>query len=188
MDTTLELQVWKTAQYHRMIAMGIFDAEPRVELIAGQVIKMAAKGVAHTAATKRTDRLLKHLLGDRALVQIQDPIQIDDYSEPEPDIAVVKTSPVDYSDRHPLPSEVYLIIEIAATSLKIDCETKAKLYAQAGIPEYWVLDVINRELYVLRASDQRGYNQQRILKADQRLSILAFPDLAIAIKDMLPLV
>lgn len=187
-ETPFTLRLWTVEDYHQMAAAGIFHPEERVELIAGQIIRMSAKGTAHTAAVRRTAKILRNLLENQADVYTQDPIQLDDSSEPEPDIAVVRIHSLDYADHHPTPLEVYLIIEVADSSLKYDCEPKAKAYAQSGIADYWVLDVNERKLHVFREPTQEGYQSEVILSEEASLSLLQFPKLVIALQDMLPLV
>jgi len=187
-ETTLKLRLWTVEEYHRMAEAGIFGADERVELLEGNIIWMIAKGTAHRSAVGRTDYLLKNRLGNRAWVSIQDPVKLNERSEPEPDIAVVKVDPLDYADHHPTPSEVYLIIEVADSSLRLDCETKAKAYSKAGIKEYWVLDVVSRQLHVFRESAQDGYQSKVILSEDETISPLEFPDLQITVLEMLPMV
>ena len=185
-ETTINLRLWTVEEYHRMAEAGIFDEDERVELLEGKIIWMSAIGTAHRSAVGRTDYLLKNRLKNRAWVSIQDPIQLDDYSEPEPDIAVVKIDSLDYADHHPTPNEVYLVIEVADTTFKKDCETKGKAYAAAGIVDYWVLDVINRQLHVFREASENGYKSEVILKENESISPLSFPDLSINILEMLP--
>ncbi|MEH2117978.1 Uma2 family endonuclease [Nostoc sp.] len=185
-ESTLKLRLWTVEEYHRMAEAGIFGADERVELLEGKIIWMIAKGTAHRSAVGRTDYLLKNRLGNRAWVSIQDPVKLNEQSEPEPDIAVVKVDPLDYADHHPTPSEVYLIIEVADSSLKLDCQTKAKAYSQAGITDYWVLDVVSRQLYVFREPTQDGYQSKVILAEDATISPLEFPDLSIAVLEILP--
>ena len=187
-ETTLKLRLWTVEEYHRMAEAGIFGGDERVELLTGKIIWMSAKGTAHRSAVGRTDYLLKNRLGDRAWVSIQDPVKLNERSEPEPDIAVVKVDPLDYADHHPTPGEIYLIIEVADSSLKVDCETKAQAYSQAGIRDYWVLDVVNRQLHIFREPTEDGYQNEMILGENGTISPLQFPDLQIAIFDMLPLV
>jgi Uma2 family endonuclease len=186
-DTTLKLRLWTVDEYHRMAEAGIFADDERVELLEGKIIWMIAKGTAHRSSVGRTDYLLKNRLGNRAWVSIQDPVKLNERSEPEPDIAVVKVDPLDYADHHPTPSEVYLIIEVADSSLKLDCETKGKAYSKAGITDYWVLDVIGRQLYVFREPTEDGYQSEVILAEDKTISPLQFPDVQIAVFEMLPL-
>lgn len=185
-DTTLNLRLWTVADYHRMAETGILNEDERVELLEGKIIWMSAKGTAHSSAVGRTDYLLKNRLTNRAWVSIQNPIKLNERSEPEPDVAVVQIDPLDYADHHPTPSEVYLIIEVADSSLKFDCETKAKAYAQAGIADYWVLDVVERQLYVFREPNQEGYQSKVILGEDESISPLQFADLQIVVWEMLP--
>lgn len=180
-ETTLPLRLWTVEEYHRMAAAGIFAVDERVELLEGKIIWMIAKGTAHRSAVGRTDYLLKNRLANLAWVSIQDAIKLNEMSEPEPDIAVLKVDPLDYADHHPTPPEVYLIIEVADRSLKIDCDTKAKAYSQAGITDYWVLDVTSRQLHVFREPTQLGYESAGILPEDATISPLAFPDLQIVV-------
>ncbi len=169
-----------------MAEAGIFHPEERVELIAGQIIKMTAKGTAHGAAVGRTDKLMQNRLREQAWIRIEQPVVLDDASEPEPDVAVVRLDPLDYADHHPTPSEVYLLIEVADSSLKYERETKGKAYARSGIADYWVLDVIDRKLHVFREPAQEGYQSEVIFSQESSVSPLQFPTLEIALQDMLP--
>jgi Uma2 family endonuclease len=187
-ETTLQLRLWTVEEYHRMAEAGIFGADERVELLEGKIIWMIAKGTAHRSAVGRTDYLLKNRLANRAWVSIQDPVKLNERSEPEPDVAVVKIDPLDYADHHPTPAEVYLIIEVADSSLKLDCETKSKAYSKAGITDYWVLDVVSRQLHVFRQPTEDGYQSEEIFGSDRTISPLEFPDLQIGVFEMLPLV
>jgi Uma2 family endonuclease len=171
--------------YHQMAESGILRPDERVELLAGQIIKMAAKGTAHRAAVSRINHLLESRLGDRVLICLQDPIQLDDYSEPEPDIAVVCPDPLYYEDHHPTPAEVFLLIEVADTSLKFDCEVKASAYSRSGITEYWVLDVNDRKLHVYRSPSDKGYQSETILAEALTIAPLAFPECMITVQDLL---
>ena len=169
-----------------MAEAGIFHPEERVELIAGQIIRMSAKGTAHTAAVGRIDKLLQNRLGEQAWIRIEQPVVLDDFSEPEPDVAVVRLDPFDYADHHATRSEVYLIIEVADSSFKYDRETKAKVYAKSGIADYWVLDVIDRKLHMFREPIQEGYQSEVIFSEGASVSPSQFPTLEIALQDILP--
>jgi Uma2 family endonuclease len=146
-----DLRLLSVHDYHRMVEAGVLAPDERVELIGGQLYNMAAKGTAHSAAITRIERPLKACLGNRVLLRFQDPIRLDDYSEPEPDVAVVKVDPLDYDDHHPTSSEVYWLIEVADSTLKRDRELKAPAYARSGIQDYWILDVNQQRLYVFRS-------------------------------------
>lgn len=181
----LDVRLFTVKEYHRMAEAGILHPDERVELLAGQILKMAAKGTAHSAATTRTEKLLENRLGEQVLVRVQEPVRLNDFSEPEPDIAVLIPEPLYYEDHHPTPSEVYLIIEVADTSLDRDLNFKARIYAQSGIADYWVLDVNDRQLYVFRLPGQNGYQNEVILSDDRTISPLAFPDCIITVREML---
>jgi Uma2 family endonuclease len=187
-ESPLQLRLWTVDEYHRMAEAGIFEPSERVELLEGKIICILTKGISHRSAMGRTNKLLQNRLGNQACIAIQDPVKLNERSEPEPDIAVVKIDPLDYADHHPTPAEIYLIIEVADSSLKLDTEIKAKAYSQAGIKDYWVLDVVKRELIVFRNPTTEGYQNQEIITEHQNISPLDFPDLEIVVSQMLPLV
>ena len=176
------ITVW---EYHQMAEAGILQPQERVELIRGQLIQMAAKGTAHSSATTRTGQVLGKLLGEQVTIRLQEPIRLNDFSEPEPDIAVVQADALDYADHHPIVAEIYWVIEVASSSLQQDCEFKSQLYAEAGIPEYWVLDVIDRVLHIFREPTQTGYQSQVILPEDAIVAPLQF-EVQIPVREMLP--
>ncbi|MBD2200599.1 MULTISPECIES: Uma2 family endonuclease [Calothrix] len=181
----LAIRLLTVQDYHRMAEAGIFHPEERVELIAGQIIQMVAKGTAHESAITRIDRLLRNRINHEVLLRFQSPVQLDDYSEPEPDVAVVVPDALDYDDHHPKPPEIFLIIEVADTSLKYDTEVKAAIYAKSGIVDYWVLDVNRRKLHVYRLPSPQGYQSETILAEDVQISPLAFPNCLITVREML---
>lgn len=173
------------AEYHQMGELGILDPNEPVELIEGQIIKKQIKVKAHSAAVSRVDNLMRNRLVNRVLVRLQDPVHLNDYSEPEPDIALVKPDSLFYEDHHPQPSEIYLIIEVADTTLKRDRDFKATVYAQAGIADYWILDIANRQLHIFREPKDNQYQSEKILTDDATISILAFPDVEISVAEIL---
>lgn len=180
-----DLRLLSVQDYHRMVEAGVLAADERVELIAGQLYKMAAKGTAHSAAMTRIERALQPRLRNRALLRFQDPVQLDDYSEPEPDVAIVRVEPFDYEDHHPTPSEIYWLIEVADITLKRDRELKAPAYARSGIPEYWILDVNQRQLYIFRSPTATGYASEMVLQESDMISPLAFTDCQIPVGELL---
>ncbi|MCC5641391.1 Uma2 family endonuclease [Nostoc sp. CHAB 5824] len=142
---------------------------------------------AHESAITLRERLLRQRLGDKVLLRIQSSVQLDDYSEPEPDISVVKLNSLHYDDHHPHASEVFLLIEIADSSLKYDQEVKAMsddkplrvyAYAKSGIIEYWILNINGRKLYMYCLPSPDGYHSESILAEDVTILLLAFPDCA----------
>jgi Uma2 family endonuclease len=180
------LKRWTVQDYHRMSELGILDPNERTELIAGQITLMAAKGTPHVTSLHLLANALRDLLSDTALVRTQDPIQLDNFSEPEPDLAIVQGTILDYVDHHPRPNQVYLIVEVADSTLKHDCEIKDKLYAQANIIEYWVLDLKNRQLHLFRNPTSTGYTSHLILTQPNEASPLSFPDITLTLTTILP--
>jgi Uma2 family endonuclease len=180
------LKRWTVQDYHRMSELGILDPNERTELIAGHITLMAAKGTPHVTSLHLLANALRGLLGNTALVRTQDPIRLDDFSEPEPDLAIVRGTIFDYADHHPYPSEVFLVVEVADSTLRQDCEIKDKLYAQANILEYWVLDLKNRQLNIFRNPTPTGYTSHLILTEPNQVSPLAFPNLTLTLTAILP--
>ena len=127
-------------EYHRMGEAGVLD-EARVELIDGEIYNMSPINSPHSGTVKWLNRLLNRLLGDEFIISIQDPITLNSLSEPEPDVAILKMREDFYTDSHPQPEDVLLLIEVADTSLEKDKRVKLPNYAQAGISEVWIMDI-----------------------------------------------
>jgi Uma2 family endonuclease len=180
------LKRWTVQDYHRMGDLGLLNPGERTELLAGQITLMAPKGPPHVTSLHLLANALRAQLGETALVRSQDPIQLDDFSEPEPDLAVVKGTVLDYAKQHPRSDQVYLVVEVADSTLKQDCEVKDKLYAQAGIADYWVLDLRNRQLHIFREPISMGYTRHLILTEPHQVSPLAFPELILLLSAILP--
>jgi len=180
------LKHWTVQEYHRMSELGILKSDERTELIAGQITLMVAKGTPHVTALHLLANDLREQLGNAALIRTQDPIQLDNFSEPEPDLIVAVGTVLDYAVQHPRPHQVYLVVEVADSTLKQDCEIKDKLYAGAGIPDYWVLDLKNRQLHIFRNPTPAGYTSHLILTEPNQVSPLAFPNLVLTLTSILP--
>ncbi|MBF2066566.1 MAG: Uma2 family endonuclease [Calothrix sp. C42_A2020_038] len=183
-DTSLHL--WTVEDYHRMIDVEILTEEHKVELLEGQIIEISAHQPPHVVSTQKTWKLLHRKLGDRAEIRVQVPVTLQPKSEPEPDVAVVRLDPGEYINGHPTPDDIFLIVEVADRTLTKDCTTKARTYAKAKIPEYWVVDVKSQQLYVFREPGKDNYIQQTILDINAKLSLLTFPDVEIEVKQLFP--
>ncbi len=185
MTVATGLRPLSVRDYHRMVDAGILTADERVELIEGQLYTMAAKGTAHSAAVTRIDRVLSRRLAGQALLRFQDPVQLSDLSEPEPDVAVVHLDPLDYEDHHPTPGEIFLLIEVADSTLRRDRDLKMPVYGRSNIAEYWILDVQERCLYVFRQPGAEGYGVEQKLYGSDTIAPLAFPDCEMAVGEFL---
>ncbi len=168
-----------------MAESGLLSTE-RTELLAGYITVMAAKGTPHVTSLQMLADTCREQLRSIALIRTQDPIQLDEFSLPEPDLAIVRGTVLDYADHHPQPADIYLIVEVADKTLKHDCELKQLLYAQAGLVEYWVLDVQNRQLHIFQQPTPTGYTHHLILTEPNQVALLAFPNFAIDLTAILP--
>lgn len=173
-------------EYDRMTESGIFDKAEKTELLKGEIVAMSPKGKKHAAATDRATRYFIRLLGDRVIVRNQNPIQLDDLSEPEPDIALVAPRDDEYVNRHPQPADVLLILEVADTSFDYDRHDKGEAYAVAGIAHYLVMNLRARAIEDYREPSREGYRSKRTLSADERFNLVAFPEVEIKVGDLLP--
>ncbi|MFN5856378.1 MAG: Uma2 family endonuclease [Pseudanabaenaceae cyanobacterium] len=179
------LKRWTVQDYHRISELGIL-IDDRTELIDGQITIMAAKGTSHVTSLHLLAHALRDRLGNLALVRTQDPIHLDDFSEPEPDLAIVQGTILDYVEQHPRPEQIYLVVEVADSTLKQDHEIKDKLYARTGIADYWLLAPQKRQLHIFRKPTSTSYTEHLILTEPNQASPLAFPDCAIALTSILP--
>jgi Uma2 family endonuclease len=148
-----------TSDYHRIGEAGILDEDSRVELIEGELIDMAPIGSRHAGTVLHLSNLFNHAVGSAAFVWVQNPVTLDEHSEPEPDIALLRPRDDFYKSAHPRPSDVLLIVEVADTFLQYDRHMKIPLFARHGIPEVWLVDLANKALTVFHAPDGQGYQE-----------------------------
>ena len=173
-------------EYHTMIQSGILHEDDRVELLEGEIVEMSPISSKHAGCLKRLVEFFSILLvHKKAHLGVQDPVSISKTSEPQPDLSLLKYRKMAYSDRHPRPDEIYLLIEISESSRSTDREIKLPLYAKEKIREVWLVDLINE--VVERYLEPKGGAYQRIEKyvSGQEISPQAFPDFRLAVKDIL---
>jgi hypothetical protein len=162
----------------------IFNSQ-EVKLFAGLIVKkMKTQGTGYATAIVLIQKLLEKLLGDDVLVRVQLPIQLGG-AQAKPSIAVVMPDVLRYADRHPIASEIYLLIEIADGTLKNDCEIQGNIYARAKIDDFWVLDINERQLHVCREPSDDGYRSQMILSEDSTVALSAFSKCTFCVRQML---
>ena len=167
------------SEYDRIVEQGIFSDE-RVELIYGIVVAMSPIGAAHADVVDVLTRHFVRALGDRAVVRVQQPFAASVDSEPEPDIALVP--PGRYAERHP--DQAFLVVEVAQASLDYDRTTKAALYAESGVSEYWVVDVTARRVEVYDAPDAGFYANVRAFAPDDEIALGAFSDVKLSLSEL----
>ncbi len=175
---------WMLDRYHQAIEAGIFT-DQSVELLQGDIVVMTPEGEPHAYHNTEAGDYLRKLLGDRVKIRDAKPITLPNNSEPEPDIAVVKPLGKVYRTHHPHPGDIFWVIEISQATLAKDIGQKKTVYAEAGIPEYWVVDLNNSQLTVFRDLRQGEYATEQVL-TEGTVSPSAFKDVLIEVQNFLP--
>ena len=170
----------RRVEYEQLVALGAFQDE-RIELLEGALVTMSPMGAPHSAAVRRLTRLLVLTLEGRAAVLCQSPFAALEFSEPEPDLAVVPLG--EYESDHP--SQAFLIIEVADSSLASDREKKLRIYASCGVPEYWIVNLPERCIEVCTRPSAGAYGHCERYERGQVIRLLAFGDVQIAVSDVL---
>jgi Uma2 family endonuclease len=181
---------WTRVEYDRVVSFGVFEGE-HLELLGGDLIVAEPKGTYHSTALGKTADALAAALSDGWIIRWQNPIALDDESEPEPDVAIVPGTRDDY--RHAHPARPALVVEIAESSLRFDRNQKGSAYARAGLPDYWIVNLIDRVLEMYRepmpdpsARYEWRYASIQVLSESDHASPLALPAIRIAVADLLP--
>jgi len=175
---------WTREEYDRMVEAGIIGPEDRVELIEGEILTMSPQKSPHATGVQLAGDVLQEVFGQGFVVRRQLPLALAADSEPEPDVAVVEGAPRDYRDAHP--STAILIVEVAEASLVYDRTVKKHLYAAAGIPEYWIVNLPDRVLEVYREPLGSDYRSRLVLRPDDAVSPRVRPEARILAADLLP--
>ena len=166
----------RRVEYDQLVALGTFEGE-RIELIGGALRRMSPIGPPHTSTVDVLNQLMVLALAGRAWVRTQGSFAADELSEPEPDLCILPLG--DYHSAHP--REAHLIIEVSDSSLRYDRGEKAQLYAACGVPEYWIVNLVDRVVEVHREPAPNGYRQLTTVRKGERLRLLAFPDVELAV-------
>ncbi|HEY7067276.1 MAG TPA: Uma2 family endonuclease [Chloroflexota bacterium] len=173
---TLATYRFTVDEYYRMAEAGILTPVQRVELIEGEIVAMAPIWNRHAACVDRLTHDFVLGLGDQAIVRVQGPLRLHDYSEPEPDLIILRPRSDFYASGHPGPGDTLLVIEVADTTERYDRQVKVPLYARAGIPEVWLVDLTAGTVTIYREPSPTGYAQVIVVSGDDALSPLAFPE------------
>jgi Uma2 family endonuclease len=171
---------WTIEQYHELVTTGILD-DRRVELLEGDIVEMAPEGMPHAVFCGKTVKYLRNLLGERAEIRETHPITLPNNSEPEPDVAIVRSPDTQYLAHHPYPEDIFWLIEYSDSTLAKDLNAKQRIYAQAGILEYWVVNLQASELIIFRGAGNNGYQTETKLNTGS-ISPLSFPDIEVEVR------
>lgn len=181
----LEKRHFNVDEYYRLAQAGVLKPDDRVELIEGEIIKMSPIGSPHAACVSRLNRLLQSIRKLEAIVAVQNPVRLSEFSEPVPDIALLKPRKDFYASQHPMPADVRLVIEVGETSAVSDRAIKLPLYARSEIPEVWLINLPKKciEVYAETATDSYRalikYKRGEIVKSE------TIPMIAIAVNEIL---
>jgi len=173
------------SDYYRMGEAGVFPPDRRVELLEGEIIDMIPVGPFHSGVVNRLAGQLFSIHRGRWMVTNQNPVRLDRHSEPQPDILLVRRDPDDYCGRHPTPEDVFLLVEVAESSLDYDRGEKLAAYGKAGIKEYWLVNLPGNCVEVFRDPHFTGYSSSVVLKPGETASPVAFPDVKIDVAALL---
>jgi Uma2 family endonuclease len=171
--------------YYRMAETGVLRPDARVELLDGRIIDMSPIGPLHGGVTKHLLEIFTAASRGRWQTSVQDPLHLDEHSEPEPDLMLLKPGPDYYRKRHPLPGEVFLLVEVSDTTLELDREEKLPAYGRAGVAEAWIVNLNHATIEVYREPHFTGYSSKTILHAGDQAKSLAFPDMVVDVAELL---
>ena len=189
MDTTEQVKIthrrFTVAEFMHLADIGFLREDERVELIRGEIVEMSPINVAHASTVSRLLSVLSKLLGHQVILSIQNPVQLDDETLLQPDVALLKPRDDFYSIQHPGPEDILLVIEVSDSTVLYDRRVKASLYGTAGIIEYWIVNLPERQIEVSREPRANGYRTLTIYAPGETLSPLAFPDIALLVDEVL---
>lgn len=162
-DVLLNQCEWTIDQYHQMIAAGVLREDDRVELLFGKIVNRSPVGKVHAAGVKKLNQYFIRNFDRKVMVGVQDPVILSDYSEPEPDLSIMTYQEDNYVNGLPRTADIILIIEVSDQTLRYDRNVKGAAYAQSGVREYWIVNLIDRQVEQYLAPDQREnrYTQLR---------------------------
>ena len=179
------------AEYHQLVDLGFFTENDRIELIRGEIIEMAPKRTPHSVCNSLLWKQLYELIGKQAEIRVQEPITLPSNSEPEPDVVIANKKGDNYLSAHPTVEDIILVIEISDSTLKYDKETKLSLYAEAGINNYWIINLVDNhlEVYSNPFADNQGnfgYKNTNLVLPDETIFIPDFTKVSLELNSIFP--
>jgi Uma2 family endonuclease len=179
------LHRFSVTDYHRMAEAGVFAPDQRTELLDGEIIDMMPIGPFHGSVVRRLNNFFAQLGAGRWVVDCQNALRLNEQSEPLPDGVLLHTDVSDYTDRHPGPEDVFLLVEVADSSLTYDRERKLPAYSKAGLQEFWMVNLVQRNVEVFRGPGQQGYSTGEVFQPGQQVSPAAFPEVVVDVANLL---
>ncbi|MEG3862060.1 Uma2 family endonuclease, partial [Microcoleus sp. herbarium12] len=174
-------RLFTVQEYHLMGEAGILNEDDRVELIEGEIIQMAAIGTRHATCVRRLIRQFRQLPEESAILDVQNPIQLTERTEPQPDLVLLQPRADYYETAHPIASEVLLLVEVSDSTVDFDREVKVPNYARSGIQEVWLWDLEVNCLEVYREPTANGYTSMQKFERGEMVAPLAFPEFEVSV-------
>ncbi|HEY0077518.1 MAG TPA: Uma2 family endonuclease [Pyrinomonadaceae bacterium] len=185
----MSLQIAKhhftATEFERMGEAGILAEDARLELIEGEIIELSPISSHHAACVMFLNRFLNRAVGDETIVSVHNPIKLDDFSEPQPDVALLRLRDDFYRDGHPTPADVLLVVEVADTTVEYDRRVKAPLYAKAGIAEYWLVNLPDEQLEIYSDPENGEYARAEHVRRPDAAQSRSLPKLSVSVSDVL---
>jgi Uma2 family endonuclease len=185
MAVDIQKRLFTCDEYETMLAAGILSEDDRVELIEGEIVQMSPIGSAHAGCVNRLNGIFSRLFQERAVVGVQNPLRLSEVSELQPDLVLLRPRADFYAASHPGPDDVLLVVEVADASLAYDRGVKAPLYARSGLAELWIVDLQGQTLEVHRRPSAGTYLEVRRYGRGDSLSLLARPQVSVAVGEIL---
>ena len=185
MSLPISKYYFTVAEYERMGEAGVFHQDARLELIEGEIIEMSPIGSRHAACVNFLSRFLNQAVGDIALVSIQNPLRLNDFSEPQPDLALLQLRDDFYRGAHPTPADVLLIIEVADTTLEYDRQVKVPLYVKAGVAETWIVNLAEEQIEIYARLSGSAYQTIGHFRRGEQARAHTIHDLTVSVADVL---
>ena len=181
MSVQMQRRLFTVQEYHLMGEAGILSEDDRVELIEGEIVQMAAIGTRHATCVRRLIRQFRQLPEESAILDVQNPIQLTERTEPQPDVVLLQFRFDYYETAHPMPSEVLLLVEVSDSTIDFDRDVKVPNYARSGIQEVWLWDLEVNCLEVYRNPTANGYTSMQKFERREMVSPLAFPEFEVSV-------
>lgn len=182
-ETTKKL--FTVEEYYRMAEAGIFNEDDRVELIDGEIIEMSPIGNRHLGCVNVASKVFTLAFRDSAVVSVQNPLRLNNYSEPEPDVVVLKPRADSYRSKRPEAEDTHLVVEVADTTFAYDSKVKLPRYAESGVPEVWIEKLDDNILFVYREPEGNLYKVCLTLRRGDSIALHAFPDIHFKVEELL---
>jgi Uma2 family endonuclease len=181
MSVQMQRRLFTVQEYHLMGEAGILGEDDRVELIEGEIVQMAAIGTRHATCVRRLIRQFRQLPEESAILDVQNPIQLTERTEPQPDVVLLQFRFDYYETAHPIPSEVLLLVEVSDRTVDFDRDVKVPNYARSGIQEVWLWDLEVNCLEVYREPTADGYTSMQKFERGEMVAPLAFPEFEVSV-------